>query len=301
MGIESCELYAPGRSGPCLASDPLPIADLRCPETGSRLALDSDGDTLVSAEDRRYGRISGIRSFWTRPQIDVLQQHYDTAGGTEDFSFRSVNYLSKAVFDRLQGIFQAFMPPDLKGMRCLDVGCGHGGFSESWARQTEVIGLDFSIAMLRMAQKLGLEVYHGDATRLPFRDGLFDVVICASVLQVLSERARLVRELVRVTKPGGLVLLSTLNGDALVRRAFRLLMRARIYRRSDIPLSTLPTLLPADTVPQLVRGLPCRIERVAATMHPLQTVRYSDQLPGLARVLEDSFVFKIRRTDGPNS
>jgi len=298
MPNRTCKYIGPSRDEPGPAADLLPIEDLRCPDTGGRLALDNDGDTLVNTEGVRYGRIYGIRSFWASPQNDAMQQHYDTAGSTDDFSFRSVNYLSKAVFDRQQSIFQAFMPPDLKGLRCLDVGCGHGGFSEHWAKQTEVIGLDFSIAMLRTAQKFGLKVYHGDATRLPFRDGVFDVVICAGVLQVVSERARLVRELVRVAKPGGIILISTLNGDALVRRVFRLLMRSRIYRRSDIPLSALPILLSADTVPQLLRGLPCRIERVAATMHPFSAVRYADQMTGLARLLEDSFVFKIRRTDG---
>lgn len=287
---------APMPSLPVADLGSLNLDDLRCPETGGPLSLDADGDTLVNQNGRRYGRIDGIRSFWTGPTHD-LQVHYDRSASAADFSARTVNYLSEEVFERLRSIFRHFMPRPVAGLRCLDVGCGHGAFSREWASESEMIGLDFSIAMLRMAHEMGLKVCHGDATRLPFRERLFDVVICASVVQVVDDRQRLLTELVRVTKPGGLVLVSALNGDALIRRVFRALMRARIYRPQGIPASTFPALLPASTVPDRIEHLPCRIEKVAATMHPLPGVRYRPSLPGLGRLLADSFVFKIRRLE----
>jgi demethylmenaquinone methyltransferase / 2-methoxy-6-polyprenyl-1,4-benzoquinol methylase len=101
--------------------------------------------------------------------------------------------------------------------RVLDVGCGTGDLTRLATRHypdAEVIGVDFTRAMLRRAQQHRLpgrvrsRVHLGeaDATRLPFRDGSFDVVMSAFVVRNLPRLGPAYRELHRVLVPGGTVL-----------------------------------------------------------------------------------------------
>ena len=97
----------------------------------------------------------------------------------------------------------------------LDVGCGAGGDVVEMARLmpdgTEVSGLDTSETMIaearRRAASLGTRVSLrlGDAADLPYQDQVFDICRAATVLQHVPDPARVVREMARVTRPGGRV------------------------------------------------------------------------------------------------
>jgi SAM-dependent methyltransferase len=96
----------------------------------------------------------------------------------------------------------------------LDAGCGEGrhcfGALERGAR---VVGLDLDLGSLKKAsgplrhvakQKGSFgAMLQGDAFRLPFRDGSFDKVICAEVMEHVHDYRAAARELARVTRPGG--------------------------------------------------------------------------------------------------
>ena len=78
-----------------------------------------------------------------------------------------------------------------------------------------VVGLDFSEAMLRRAQKK-LQKKHrasqvllslGDAVSLPFRDGFFKASMIAFGLRNIPEKERALREMVRVTQEGGRIII----------------------------------------------------------------------------------------------
>jgi ubiquinone/menaquinone biosynthesis C-methylase UbiE len=98
----------------------------------------------------------------------------------------------------------------------LDVGCGSGedvlSLAERLGATTLVVGLDASLERIDEAQRaarnvaLNVRFAVGDARSLPFSDGSFDVVRADGLLGVAEERARVVRELTRVTVPGGRVL-----------------------------------------------------------------------------------------------
>jgi ubiquinone/menaquinone biosynthesis C-methylase UbiE len=97
----------------------------------------------------------------------------------------------------------------------LEVAIGTGrnlGFYPIGVRLT---GLDYSPAMLAIARQrahaLGLQVdlREGDAHALPFADASFDTVVCTLGLCSVHDDRRVVAELVRVLRPGGLLLLST--------------------------------------------------------------------------------------------
>ncbi len=99
------------------------------------------------------------------------------------------------------------------GAQALDVCCGTGDIALRLARAgAEVRGLDFSEAMLAVAgEKAKSDVrnptfIHGDAQKLPFGDGTFDIVTVGYGLRNLASWETGLREMARVAKPGGRLL-----------------------------------------------------------------------------------------------
>lgn len=103
------------------------------------------------------------------------------------------------------------------GARVLDCAAGTGRFSLAAAeRASSVLCTDLSEAMLEQAKRKArrrglsnLRFARRDVTALPDPDSGFDAVIAANVLHLLPEPERAVRELWRVTAPGGRLILPT--------------------------------------------------------------------------------------------
>jgi demethylmenaquinone methyltransferase / 2-methoxy-6-polyprenyl-1,4-benzoquinol methylase len=111
----------------------------------------------------------------------------------------------------------------------LDVGTGTGRLAQAVleaAPSTRVVGVDFTIGMLRRAPPY-LRHAAGDALRLPFVDAQFDAVISAFVVRNLGDVTAGIAEQVRVLRPGGvLVILETTPGPrGLLGPAYRLYFR----------------------------------------------------------------------------
>eukprot|EP00906_Rhabdomonas_costata_P038407 RCo054185 len=95
----------------------------------------------------------------------------------------------------------------------LDVGSGVGGTARCLAREfgCRVTGIDLTDEYCRAAAMLSAKVgladlvdyRQGDATNLPFDDGLFDVVWTEHVAMNIPDKSRLYKEMHRVLKPGG--------------------------------------------------------------------------------------------------
>ncbi|HEX6343731.1 class I SAM-dependent methyltransferase [Umezawaea sp.] len=91
--------------------------------------------------------------------------------------------------------------------RVLDVACGTGLVSRLFAgRVAEVVGVDVTEAMAVQAAPHLSRLHIGRAEALPFDDGEFDVVVCRQGIQFM-DLPDAVREMVRVTRPGGRVVL----------------------------------------------------------------------------------------------
>ena len=85
-----------------------------------------------------------------------------------------------------------------------DVGCGYGGYSLALRDAgAQVVGLDISTGETPQ----GLTLIVADALALPVGSDTFDVVICASLIEHIVQPERLLMNLYRVTRPGGIVYL----------------------------------------------------------------------------------------------
>ena len=107
------------------------------------------------------------------------------------------------------------LPALVPGTRLLDVGCGPGSVTIDLAARLEpgeVVGVDTSAAVVEIAQKAAADAgadnvtfQVADAYELPFPDDAFDVVHAHQVLQHLTDPIAALREMRRVTRPGGVV------------------------------------------------------------------------------------------------
>ena len=95
------------------------------------------------------------------------------------------------------------------GERVLDLAAGTGTSSEPFAAAgADVVPADFSLGMLRVgkSRRPDLPFTAGDATRLPFADAAFDAVTISFGLRNVVDSEAALRELLRVTRPGGRLL-----------------------------------------------------------------------------------------------
>jgi SAM-dependent methyltransferase len=101
------------------------------------------------------------------------------------------------------------LPPRL---RCIDIGCGNGAFTELLVERcapAEVQGIDPSAGQLAFARERHkakvAEFRQGDAMAVPFADRKFDAAFMALVIFFVPEPAKGLAEMVRVVRPGGTV------------------------------------------------------------------------------------------------
>ena len=97
--------------------------------------------------------------------------------------------------------------------RLLDIGCGTGEILRLLAPTISGVGLDISPVMVERARLKGVEALVYDGRRLPFSEASFDRVLIYQVLvNFVSKNAarKLVEEALRITRPGGLVLIGAI-------------------------------------------------------------------------------------------
>ncbi|HZU28503.1 MAG TPA: methyltransferase domain-containing protein [Bryobacteraceae bacterium] len=102
------------------------------------------------------------------------------------------------------------------GRRVLDAGCGTGyGSAEIAATAASVVGIDIDPQAVQWAAReypnARCRWAAGSCAGLPFRDGIFDLVVSFEVIEHLPDQGRFLRECSRVLTFGGLLLVSTPN------------------------------------------------------------------------------------------
>lgn len=130
----------------------------------------------------------------------------------------------------------------------LDAGCGDGSLAEDLSKISKSVfvscDISFSLALHCKNKKLNAVV--ADIRNLPFRNGIFDKVLCAGVLSYIPEGTEIaVSELVRVCKTGGDVVISATNaispfflGQTVIPQNIRSFMRSILMksRPMSVPL-----------------------------------------------------------------
>ena len=130
---------------------------------------------------------------------------YRRVAGIYDWLFEPLNRSL-----RLLGV--RMFPPE-KNMKVLDVGCGTGVHLDIYRRSgCELYGIDNSPSMLDVARvRLGVdaELRLADATKMPYENNTFDLIVCMLVLHEMDQRMRMsvIAEMKRVLKTEGRILL----------------------------------------------------------------------------------------------
>jgi ubiquinone/menaquinone biosynthesis C-methylase UbiE len=162
----------------------------------------------VEQEVEHEAALKGQNRMSLRTEYDVWHQRvFDSAPEHEDASSPWYRLVRECL-----GL--------VDGLRILEVACGRGGFLGELAHAgASVTGCDFSIAALRVGQSklerladpAAAALVQGDVQNLAFADDYFDAVVsCETIEHVLDPWAAL-REMYRVTRPGGKLFLTTPN------------------------------------------------------------------------------------------
>lgn len=116
----------------------------------------------------------------------------------------------------------------------LDIGCAAGAEIEPFRnRGFRIVGIDYSEEMLRLAHQRfgaldGVGFCRADAESLPFASASFDQVVCLGVFEYLSTYDRCLKEIKRVLRPGGMVIISVPTRVSLDHISFSICTRTAI-------------------------------------------------------------------------
>ncbi|MBN1921626.1 MAG: class I SAM-dependent methyltransferase [Anaerolineae bacterium] len=172
----------------------------------------------------------------------------------------------------------------LQGRRVLDVGCGVGMYTSAFRHRTpEVFGIEveFSRALEGRERAQGIAQAVGEA--LPFADASFDVVFSHEVLEHVRDDGACAREMVRVTRPGGRIVIFVPN-RLYPFETHGIFVRGR-YRFGNIPLvNWLPTPLRNRLAPH-VRAYTARGLRRLFEGLPVKVVLHTGVFPGYDNIV----------------
>jgi phosphatidylethanolamine/phosphatidyl-N-methylethanolamine N-methyltransferase len=176
----------------------------------------------------------------------------------------TANALVQRAYDRLANVYDFFFGAILQpgrvravrsiesrpGLRVLELGIGTGLTTPLYPRDWSVVGVDLSPAMLIQAHKrlqelnvTSVRLLQADGAQLPFDDESFDVVLVPYVMSVVPDPIGVGRELRRVCRPSGQIILLNhfLSQDTFGARLERWIspLTARIGFRTDLSLQWL--------------------------------------------------------------
>jgi SAM-dependent methyltransferase len=117
----------------------------------------------------------------------------------------------------------------------LDVGCGTGLMLDALRRHARPVGVDFSDLAMKYCAQRGIErLVCARVEALPFGDGSFDLLLALDLLEHLDDDAALMREMWRLLRPGGYLLISVPAYEFLWSNHDEALHHRRRYSRATL-------------------------------------------------------------------
>ncbi len=170
----------------------------------------------------------------------------------------------------------------------LDVGCGTGHWSSFFVQMGyRVTGIDISPAMINVAREQVPQCRFiiGDVYELPFAEDTFDVTASMATLEFLPDAAAAVRAIARCTKPGGSILIGTLNRLAKLNQ--------QRLREGKEPYAS-GNLMSPDELYELLAPLG-RVRMISSTLHgrnrrPVLITGIANRLPLQKSKLRGAFI-----------
>jgi ubiquinone/menaquinone biosynthesis C-methylase UbiE len=204
-----------------------------------------------------------------RAYYDAFSESYETHRGDND---------PGGYHDLLDELEASFVERFGRDRDVLEVGCGTGLVLSRIRRFAKSArGVDLSPGMLELARQRGLDVVEGSATELPFDSASFDVTCSFKVLAHVREIDVALREMARVTRPGGTILAEFYNPLSLRGLAKRISRPGRIaddaheghvFTRFDTPRDV-RRLVPTDCELVGSRGVRIAIPTAKVMKHPV--------------------------------
>ncbi len=147
-----------------------------------------------------------FQQFFTKQSV---VDYWDSIYGQEDFSSYSYRQRMDIAISWLDALNLG------KDAKIWDSGCGAGRFSNYAAEAGyNVFGMDYSLGMVSKADSIcnngnqpTVAFLQGDVETLPLKDSSVDVIVCLGVIAYLKSEDAALREMERVLKPGGVLIL----------------------------------------------------------------------------------------------
>jgi ubiquinone/menaquinone biosynthesis C-methylase UbiE/uncharacterized protein YbaR (Trm112 family) len=239
------------------ADRPDAVAALRSPYTGDPLQLAGEGgrEALVSASGERFPIRDGIPVFLKPEDLTganlKYNRLYETIGGFYDDTQRVAVALAGMNRDAYVMSYLGLL--EIKpGDSVLETSVGTGLNFKYLPRGIRRSGLDLSAEMLINCQanlrrwEMDADLFQGNAESLPFADASFDVVFHVGGINFFSDRAKAIREMIRVAKPGSLILIADETEEHVKGYYERTPIASGYYRGRTEKVTAPIDLLPAE-------------------------------------------------------
>jgi ubiquinone/menaquinone biosynthesis C-methylase UbiE len=157
--------------------------------------------------------MNNVKAHYNKEAVEYDKEFYQEPGYYPILQYRH-NYI-------LKRIAELNLPENVK---ILDIGCGPGQMiADLMQKRYELWGIDISEQMIDIAKRKcainkpdsAVHFAVGNIEGLEFEDNFFDVIICSGVVEYLKDDSRWIKELLRVLKPGGVLLINITNKYAI--------------------------------------------------------------------------------------
>lgn len=241
---------------------------------------------------------------------EIYEEHGDTWWDEDaEFGFSSLRYCVNPV---RYGYFKKVLPQlRISGKTVLDVGCGGGFLAEEFAKDGfRVTGVDPSAKSIEAARKHaaanGLDIRYevGRGEDMPFPDGSFDLIACCDVLEHVDDLQKVVREVSRLLKPGGMFFYDTVNRTWFSKLALIKIWQdwpltrccrenTHVWEKFIKPAELIAIMQACGLVPREMKGIAPKRRNLLALLRRLRAIK-----TGKMRNEEMSTALQLTETDG---